>query len=161
LHRAAARVALQSEDESASRNWIERGLAQSAAAGETRMTLGLLQEKAWLLHATTGAEREDTLERLGNYAARHSATEALAHHQLQTLDVVPGRRPVVQLAVMVGLFQRIEPNELWALVPAMQPALALIHEHGWEDVVDHLRRRVLAEESPFRFAQFPDYISQS
>lgn len=155
LFRSAARLAAQRGDDEGARGWIGRGLEHSVPEGRTRLTLALLQERAWLERSAAATERDDALSRLAESAEQHRDREALLQHRLQSFGTDPdseGR----QLLVVEELLGQATPEEVWALVPAFRPAIALALERHADRTIDRLRRLILEDESPFRYAAFPD-----
>jgi hypothetical protein len=159
LFRAAARLAAQQSDPAAARDWIERGLEQSVAGGNTRLTLELLQEKAWLLRGASTTERDATMRQLADAATRHHHREAALQHRLQALDLRDESKER-SLSVLEELLEHTEPEDVWGLTPAFQPAIVLAVKGKRWTLVDALRRLILAEQSPFRYAGFPDRRAQ-
>ncbi len=160
LFLSAARLAAQQGDEDAARDWIERGLEQSVAAGATRLTLGLLQEKAWLQRRASATERAETLRQLADAAQRHRHREALLQHRLQSIGPEAEDLEGRQLSVLAELLDQAKPEEVWGLAPAFRPAIALALARQRDGIIDALRQLILAQESPFRYAGFPDRRTQ-
>jgi hypothetical protein len=159
IFRAAARLALQGGDSEGASTWIERGLEQSVPSGHTHLTLGLIQEKAWLQRDNEDA-LPATLDLLADYARRHRNNEALLQYRLLSLGRRDEKleRSLMALDEIVG---QTQSQQIWALLPAFRTALELVIRLSTEWVIHPLRERVLAEDSPFRHAIFPDREAQA
>jgi hypothetical protein len=160
LLRSAARVALQQGDVAAGRARIERGLEQSVPAGRTDLTLGLLQERAWLERDGADPERAENMQQLGDYASRRRDRNALLQHRLQSLPPGKDERDRT-LSILADLLDQMDPTEMWGLVPALHPAVSAAVRTGRKGVLTRLQELVFAEESPFRYAVFPDDLAQA
>jgi hypothetical protein len=160
LFRAGARIAAQRGDEQLALDLIERGLEGTVREGAAVQTLGLLQERAWLYRSRSRADQADGLALLGEHARRHQNPPALLQHRAQLID--PDDDAVEGDLIALGeLLAQVDAEDVWGLVPAMRPAVELARRRRVEALLAPLQVLVQAQESPFRFAVFPDPASQS
>jgi hypothetical protein len=160
LFRAGARIAAQRGDEQQALDLIERGLEGTVREGAAVQTLGLLQERAWLFRSRSRADQADSLAWLGEHARRHQDRPALLQHRVQLID--PHGDDVERDLVALGeLLAQADPEDVWGLVPALQPAVELAQRRQVEALLAPLQVLVPAQASPFRFTVFPDPASQS
>jgi hypothetical protein len=157
LFRAGARIATQSGDERQALDLIDRGLENAAREGAAALTLGLLQERAWLYRIRDRAEQAEGLARLGERARRHQDQPALLQYLAQSID--PGDPG--GLRTLGNLLSRADPADAWGLVPALGPAVELARDLKEEELLAPLRSLVQAQGSPFLLTVFPDPVSQS
>jgi hypothetical protein len=151
LFRAGARVAAQLGDDERARKLIEQGLAESIRAGAAGETLELLKDQAWLCRRMPGAGR--ILALLADHGRRHENRSALLQHKLQTLHAADRR----DLAILDELLIRVEPEDVWGLVPAFAPVVdPASAEYLHEGVLRALQATTQIPASPFRYAVFHD-----
>lgn len=163
LYRAAARLAAQEERYDQALAIIEKGLSQSARVGATEITLGLAMEQSWLLRDRTQSEElRNSLNLLGEYAARYRWRTALVQHRIQLLSspAASARDNRIDWIELSRLVLELQPLELWGLVPAIPSALPRLLE-----VQPLLSKRfrdvVVADQSPFIAAELQDRAVRS
>ena len=160
LFRSGARIATQNGDERQALDLIERGLESAAREGAAGLTLGLLQERAWLYRIRDRAEQAEGLTRLGERARRQQDRPALLQYLAQSIDsgdpAAPGRLPVLG-----DLLSHADPLDAWGLVPALRGAVELAAVVQEEVLLAPLQSLVQAQGGPFQLSLFPDRVSQS
>ena len=155
LFRAGARIAAQRGKEEQAFDLIERGLERAVREGEAELRLGLLQERAWLYRGRSRADQTDGLAWLGEHARRHRDRQAQLQYLAQSIDADDSN-----LGALGDLLNQAYPEDAWALVPALQPAVELARRIRENALLERLQ--VLVQEgSPFRSAVFPDPTCQS
>ena len=160
LFRAGARIAGQGGDERRALDLIGRGLEYSIQEGAAAQTLGLLQERAWLCRNRSRADQASGLALLHEHALRNQDRAALLQHQAQTISL--GDRPIERdLVVLADLLREADPDDMWGLAPALQPAVQAARWGRGEALLAQLRILVQAQPGPFRYAVFPDPVLQS
>lgn len=159
LARAGARIAAQNGDDREALELIEHGLEYTVEHGVAAQTLGLLQERAWLLRDGALSIQTASLAQLNEHARRNEDRSALLQHraQLVGLDNFIIDRDLVALGDLLG---KAQPLDLWGLVPALRPAVVLARRLHVTSFLVRLQARVQEDESPFRFAVFPDLSAQ-
>lgn len=160
LYRAGARIAAQHGDEKRAESLIEQGLAVAIREGSAELTLGLLQERAWLFRTRPDEEQAEGLDRLAEYAQRLQSDLATVQHRAQTLQT---SAPDVerQVTVFGRLLAETEPEDVWALALALRPAVEVATSREVSALLEALRSVVLSGSSPFRFSVFADPVAQS
>jgi AAA ATPase domain len=159
LFRAGARIAAQHGDKEQALELIERGLAGTVREGAAVQTLRLLQERAWLYRNRSRADQADGLAWLGEHAQRHQDRPAVLQHRAQSIG--PDDEVENDLVALGDLLTQADPDDVWGLVPALQPAVKLAQRRRVKALLPPLQALVQAEASPFRFTVFPDPASQS
>jgi hypothetical protein len=160
LYRSAARVAQANGDPKLAGDWIERGIAKSLPAGLTRLTLGLLEEKSWLLRRSP-KELPETLRLLSDYAARHRDNAAALQHELQAVTLLTESEANEHLSTLMALLQRVGPDDIWSLTPAFAAAIGVGLRTRDKEFLERLRRVVLTTGSPYLYAGLVDRPSQT
>ena len=163
LFRAGARIAAQRGEEMQALDLIERGLERAVREGAAALMLGLLQERAWLYRGRSRADQADGLARLGEHARRHQDRQAQLQYLAQSIDVGDDAAPsnIAALGDMRDLLSHADPPDAWGLIPALRPAVELARRSREGALLVPLQSHVQAQTSPFRFAVFPDPVSQT
>jgi hypothetical protein len=159
LFRAGARIAAQRGDEKQALDLIESGLERAVREGAAKLTLGLLQERAWLYRNRSRTDQAEGLALLGEYARRHQDRPAQLQHLAQSIDADGAAQG--DPSALGYLLSHADPEDAWGLVPALWPAVKLALRTQEEALLVPLQFLIQAQTSPFRFTVFPDPVSQS
>ena len=159
LFRAGARIAAQRGDEKQALDLIESGLERAVREGAAKLTLGLLQERAWLYRNRSRTDQAEGLALLGEYARRHQDRPAQLQHLAQSIDADGAAQG--DPSALGYLLSHADPEDAWGLVPALWPAVTLALRTQEEALLVPLQFLIQAQTSPFRFTVFPDPVSQS
>ncbi len=160
LFRSGARIAAQRGDEKQALDLIERGLDCAVREGAATLTLGLLQERAWLYRHRVRTVQAEGLAWLGEQARRHQNRSAQLQYLAQSINTGDDAAQS-NLAALGDLLSYADPEDAWGLVPALQPAVELAQRIREEVPLARLQSLILAQTSPFRSAVFPDPMRQS
>ena len=124
VFRAGARVAAQRGDNALAQSLIEEGLERAVRDGAAALTLGLLEERAWLWRRRPAADQAEGLALLAEHAGRASDTAALLQHLAQSVSLDPpgpaqgpARERLVELH---HLLRTATAQDLWDVLPALR-----------------------------------------
>jgi len=137
VFRAGARIAAQGGDDRRALDLIEQGLERAAREGAAELTLGLLQDRAWLYRERPAAEQAQGLTLLAEHALRHEHLAARIQHRAQSVRGFPGMADPADLAALRDLLGQASPHDLWNLLPAVGRAAAFAT--GWSSGDDSFR----------------------
>lgn len=129
VFRAGARIAAQRGDDRRALDLIEQGLERAARDGAAELTLGLLQDRAWLYRERPAVEQAKGLALLAEHALRHGHLVARLQHRAQSVRGQPGMADRADLAALGDLLGQASPHDLWNLLPAVGRAVAFAT--GW------------------------------
>ena len=160
LFRTAARIFRNMDDDARAAELIEQGLTQSVAACRPLLTVELLAEKAWMMRQEK--ELPDVLDALSDYAQRENNKLYRLQERLQRLARVraqpPARKsvnPHLAEETCTLVSQINSPQVAWDLFPALAPVAQQLAETR-PDALVHVASLVVADESPFSTARFPN-----
>jgi hypothetical protein len=164
LYQAAARVCAQLGQVNEVQQWLERGLEQAAAAGDTDQALALTAEKCWQLRNATvpSPDLPALLDTLADYSARHENLTYTMQHALQGIELAatsgtldPSDPRIVRLLALVPM---MDAEMFWDLLPAFAGS-PVLERLGEPDTVVALGKLVSDPSSVFDFARLPDQAS--
>jgi hypothetical protein len=159
LFRTGARLAMERLDPATAGSFIERGLELSIRDGRSDLTLGLLQERAWLRGNLSPSEQADGLSQLAGHAQRHLDRGAQLQYLAQTVDKAADDVDA-ELDRFAEVLTKAQPLDIWNLVPALLDVVDVAAARRLSAILDPLQLQVFASGSPFHFAVFPDPASQ-
>jgi hypothetical protein len=154
LYRAGARIAAQRGDVETADRLLARGLAEAVADGSSQLALELIQEQVWLHRDRPPGEQERGLRDLADYAQRLNSRPAVLQHRAQSLGM--SGSTARDLRPIGALVSQAEPDDVWALTPALRLAVESALASGDVAFLKALRAVVTSPESPFRYSVFPD-----
>ncbi len=160
MFRAGARIAAQRGNDDQALALIAEGLERAARDGATDLTLGLLQERAWLCRFHPAEEQEQGLALLGEHARRHQDLAAQIQHQAQWTDIHYDDASS-GLTILFDLLATASARTLWDLLPALERPIRDVGRFDQSLMLARLPSLLMEPLSPFQTAVFPDPWPQS
>ena len=164
LYQATARVCAQLRHDNEVQPWLNRGLEQAVATGDTEQALALTAEKCWQLRNAAVPSRElpELLDTLADYSARHEKLTYTIQHNLQTIELSATLSKLnpsdPRIARLLALVPMMDAEMFWDLLPAFAGS-PVLERLGEPNTVVVLGKLVSAPASVFDYARLPDQAS--